>query len=383
VTDASGQTEDWLVVVPMRFRAEVMVTDWFVGPLLPWQSPALQGAHFHPVDDPTSKQLVIVSEWPIPHWAVISDRLPQETVERMHLDRYCTDQLIRTGNLPYASLVPGANPPDFKAIDAHGKSVGVDATRLTTSGRIGAQEQFERIRRALLEEPRVDFAHLRGHLIHVWFMDDAGDIGLPHRKPHQVHEVIQALRGYTPEVSWTNRPGVVKDGMPEELGETDIQKTPSGCSFYARELLGATPSTSFFAATGFELALSFQSEHAHDAAWTELARLVARHDKPEIDHLIVTVSGPNERGLSYPSEAVLLDAALGAGTPSLQPSHLSQVVLHSWTDGRVIEVYPAPARAAGPLYPGGYMSPYYSLIAPATTPDTPATDPRAEEEAGA
>jgi hypothetical protein len=51
--------------------------------------------------------------------------------------------------------------------------------------------------RALLAEPRRNIAHLRGHLIYIWFSDDAGHIGVPHRKPEQVREVVQALRAYS------------------------------------------------------------------------------------------------------------------------------------------------------------------------------------------
>lgn len=355
-----AQAETRVTLGPMLARANVTYTGGFVGPILPWQAPALFGAHAHPRDDPAAERLVIINEWPIPHWAVIGDRLPKEAVERMHLDRYFTDHLLATGELPYVSLAGGSDPPDFRAVDRDGTALGVDATRLAVSNRIGAQEEFERIRRAVLAQPRLDVAHLAGHLIYVWLTDDTGDIRLPHRKPQQVQEVVDALRDYIPDVSWTKDPQVVRG---EQLGDTDIRSTPSGCTFYAAELVGAAPSTQFFAATGFELALAFQSEHAHDAAWAELSRLVAKHDKAEIDHLIVTVAGPNERGLSYPSESLLLDAALHAGLPRLSPEHLSRVVLHSWTDGRIITLHPEPSLRA-PLYPGGYFSPHYSLIAP-------------------
>ena len=338
------------------------LTALFIGGLLPWQSPSLFGAHGHPPDDPERITATIAYEWPLPHWTVIGDELPKDAVEQLHLDRYCTDRLLSTGQLPYASLVPGRNPPDFVATTADGATLGVDATQLTASGRFAAQAEFERIRRAVLAEPRVDFAHLRGHMLYLWFRTGT-EFGLPHRGHQAVQQVVSALRTYVPDTSWTEMPPVA-EGMPDQLGVTDMQTTDSGCTFYAAELRAAVPGTTFFARTGFEMALAYQTEHAADAAWIELARLVKRHDKPEIQHLVVTVGGPNRRGLAYPSEGLLLDMALATGAPSLSPEHIQSVVLHSWSDGRVIEVHPGPGGATPPLYPGGYSVSNLSLLQP-------------------
>lgn len=350
-----------LTLFPMMARANMTLTAMFIGQVLPWRSPAVFGARGHAADDPTIQQTVVVFEWPIPQWTVLGDELPKETVERLHLERYCTDRLFATGQLPYERLVVGGNPPDFAAERHDGTTVGVDATQLTAGGRIAAQAQFERIRRAVLARPRAEFGHLRGYLLYLWFRTE-GDLGLPHRESEAVEEVMAGLRGYQPDTSWSELPPALTE-MPEQLGDTDMQSTGAGCTFYAAPLEAAFPSTTFFARTGFEMALAFQTEHAADAAWTELVRLVDRHDKPEIQDLIVTVGGPNRRGVSYPSESLLLDIALEGGPPVLAPTHLQSVVIHVWTDGRTIEVY--PKNAATPrLFPGGYVVPHYSLAPP-------------------
>jgi hypothetical protein len=150
--------------------------------------------------------------------------------------------------------------------------------------------------------------------------------------------------------------------MLEQLPDTDVQSTTSGCKFYAVEFRTATPASAFFTEAGFELVLAFQSTHPQDASWLELRRLVDRHDKPEIEELVITVGGPKSNGLAYPSETLLFDAALEIGIPQLQPEpdHLSRIVLHSWGDGRLIQIYPEPV-VWPPLYQGGYVAPHYSL----------------------
>jgi hypothetical protein len=201
-------------------------------------------------------------------------------------------------------------------------------------------------------------------MLYLWFQTEAG-IGLPHRKADAVTEIIKTLRAYQPDTSWTHLPPIVEE-MPERFDKIDMQTTDSGCTFYAAELLEAIPSTMFFERTGFEMALAFQTEHNMDSAWTELARLVERHDKPEIQHLVVTVGGPNRRGLAYPSEAALMELALATGIPKLAPQHITSVILHSWGDGRLIRVYPAPITQTPLLYPGGYIVPHFSLQPPPT-----------------
>lgn len=360
-SDSPPEREGRLTLFPMFLPAGTTVTGMFFAPLLPWMAPALSGVVGHPSDEPGRVTAMIAYEWPIPHWTILGDPLEKEAVERLHLERYRTDCLLATGELPYVALEPGANPPDFDASLPDGSSVGVDCTQFTASGRIAAQAQFERIRRAVLAESRAHFTHLRGHLLYLWF-ETEGDLGLPHREAAAVEEVVAALREYQPDTSWTEMPPA-EAAMPERLGETDMQSTDSGCRFYAAELRGAVPGTDFFATAGFEMALAYQTAHTVSEVWAELRRLIERHDKPEIQHLVVTVGGPNRRGLAYPSEDFLMDMALIAGPPTFEPRHITSVVIHSWSDGRVIPLYPA-LEEAEPLYPGGYVVPHYSLMPP-------------------
>jgi hypothetical protein len=322
--------------------------------LLPWQMPGLWAIRGRPADDPTKEIVSISFEWPIPHWASFSNEVAKEALERLHIERCCTDHLLAHGQPLYTRLDRGDDPPDFVAAMPDGTSTALDATQLRTSARLAAQGQFERIRTAMLEQPRDRIAQLAGHQVYLWFATERG-LGLPNRTAGATDEVVDALCAYTPDTSW-----LLAQADAEGIGtftESDIQDA-AGCQFYAADFREAVPATEFCARTGFELALGFQTTHGMDAAWIELARLVEQKDKPEIQTLIVSVGAPNRRGIAYPSEEFLLDLALQTGLPEIAPNHLESVIVHSWTTGRAIQVYPTPARATGPVYAGHAVDHY-------------------------
>ena len=345
-------------LVTLPFVAPVSMEDPSPVPpvMLPWQVSERTGI-WGKVKDADEEVVVIVGEWPIPYWPSFGGEVARADHERLHIERCFTDYLLATGKACYDSLAEGPDPPDFIATALDGSTTGIDATQLTSSRRIMAEAQFERIRAAMIRQPRDRLAKLRGHQIYIWFETEEGT-GLPRtRKPEEVDEVVKALCEYEPATSWLQ--AAEDGGFPDfSTREADIQETGSNCRFYAVDFRDAFPATDFYMRTGFELALGFQTLHAIDDAWTELARLVEQKDKRAIQNLIVTVGGPNRRGLAYPSSLVLFNAAMAhVGLPRLAPKHLEEVIVHSWGSGTVTQVYPGPAKVFGPLYQG-YVPPF-------------------------
>jgi hypothetical protein len=362
-TNAGAQQIHQLSLLPVSIDGPWTAKGYWFGSLLPWNTVSAMALEGHPPSEPKTAELIVAFEWPISYWTLMDGPLTKAAVEKLHLERYCSDRLFAEGQLPYTQLNPGKNPPDFEAELPGSSTLAVDATQLTAADRIAAQAQFERVRAAVLAAPRKDFAHLRGHFLYLGFSGPE-DEGRPHQSPESVDSIVAALSEYEPDTSWMERR---TPGAPEQLPDTDFQSTSNGCVFYAVELRNAVPASPFFAEAGFELVLAYQSKHRQDAAWHELRRLVDRHDKPEIDHLVVTVGGPKANGLAYPSETLLFEAALAHAIPALlpEPKHLSKVVLHSWVDGRILEIYPSPVIYP-PLYKGGYVTPHYAFEAPTT-----------------
>jgi hypothetical protein len=103
--------------------------------------------------------------------------------------------------------------------------------------------------------------------------------------------------------------------------------------------------------TGFELGLAYTTLLTAQAAWQEVQRLVDQHDQPGVDILLITAGAPDQRGQIFPAEeaiaSFLLEAPLALTRP---PSHIKQVLLHSWATGRATELHPAVKPLFGPLY---------------------------------
>lgn len=59
-------------------------------------------------------------------------------------------------------------------------------------------------------------------------------------------------------------------------------------------------------------------------------RLVAQHDKPEIDHLIIHAGAPDADGWSYPAEELLGGFVIDQSDLCVQAEYLDQVTLHVW-----------------------------------------------------
>ncbi len=83
----------------------------------------------------------------------------------------------------------------------------------------------------------------------------------------------------------------------------------------------------------------------------EAQRIVTAHDKPEIEHLLITVGGPDIDGIRYPGEEIL--GAFVAEGPSLtiEAEHLRSVTMHLWSAAEVIEVEVSRRSGAGTNQP--------------------------------
>lgn len=302
-------------------------------------------------------ELVVAYEWPVPYFVVPTGELAQEALEHEHYEGFRTDHLLGTGTLPYDDAKPGPNPPDIIASRDH-EPIRIDCTQFTLEERRQAHGSFERLQAELLKEPRERFAHLAGYIVYMWFLGKTRDsLVRPHRVATQgraIRSVIEALATYQANPGQLR----VKQGAPlperhPDLGEVT---TVEGCRFYAVPLGDIFPPTRQFTALGFELALGFVTTHDGSAAWEQLQRLIAEHDNDDIDDLLVTVGGPNKRGLAYPSDELVIAQLLGERPESFQiPTHLSRVLLHLWSSGKIIEVFPDFRVLMQGIRPDGFL----------------------------
>jgi hypothetical protein len=252
---------------------------------LPWLSPwvfALVGGPGQPEDG--GLQVATMYEWPVPY--LNASRLQKSDLESLHVARLQTDARLALRHLPFSVTGRGAEPPDF-LIELRKEQLGLECTVLADSRRRTVEGIFSRIRQRLLEEPRQNLSHLAGHNVVSWFVGEKSLAAnrLPHRANDRdaLEALVKGLRQLRPGE------GGQAVGPPSDytaqLSRMGVVSSGYGCLFYAIPMTAATPATSFFAHTGFELACLYESTHTATSIVGELDRLVRQHDRPGVDWL--------------------------------------------------------------------------------------------------
>lgn len=341
--------------IPIRLGLDLTITG-MSGFMLPWQSWGASGLVGHLPGQPEQRQLVVGYEWPIQHFIPLGT-VKKGDLENYHLSRYCTDVLLATGALPYVGITPGANPPDFIATADPEGQLGIDCTQFTVPSRRPANSLFGVVRSAILQEPRERFAHLAACAVYMWFGDETvGFLPAPGPKEKaKVEAIVSALADY--QVDRERMLGPLGAPLPDRLPDHGLDQTVPGTTFYALPMMGAVPATPFFMRTGFELGMVFSTTHDAASVEGEIGRLVEKHDKPGIDHLLITAGGPNRDGFVFPTEEYLISLFAGPSLALPTTQHLSEVTLHLWANGTIIELLPA-YREIVTVHPGGIQIPH-------------------------
>lgn len=304
--------------------------------------------------------------------------ISKDQEEGLLLERLRTDDLRR--GIPIMGKVRrGEEPPDF-VVETDKGLHGLDFTRFSIAERMQAQALFRRLRERLLKSPREDFAHLMGATIYLWF-DHQGLSSFPQESDEDVDALVVALKNYEfdPEISV----GQVIDGPPDQLGDVGKRDSGRGAHFLATPMRGGSPSSFFYLAMGFELGLAYQTDHDLQSAWSQIRRLVDRHDKPEIETLVITVGAPDRHGFLYPSETSLMIFALEGALPELQPRHLKAVNVHFWADGTVIQISPEVMSIRPPTYTNFFPAHFSTTpVEIGTTADEELPEPAEDQVTG-
>ncbi len=347
---------------PFQIAEDMLVTSLLYRPQ-PWFAPSLAGFVGYPVRDPEDMQWHITYEQPIQLLA--GAPLDRWTHERLHIDRFCTDYLLRHGRSPYESLERGSDPPDFMGL-TDGKRLGIECTQLTVQERREAFGLFKRVRGGIVDavgESRSRFAHLRGLAIYMRFQRGDGQEDLPPAATDSqaVSEIVEAFADFHPDIDALRTPG---GAPPEQAPPLTIGTTSFGCSFHAAPLMNAMPDTPFFIATGFEMGFGLLSLHQPEAAWQQIVKAIGRKDKQGNDDLIITVGGPDREGYAFPSEELVADIALRLPVDPPPAKHLTRAWIHFWTTGRIVQILPERQNTVEVAYRGGLTPSHLSLGQP-------------------
>lgn len=270
--------------------------------------------------------------------------LDKAALERLHLERFRSDYTMRLGSIPFDGVRVGANPPDFEIKTRDDGWKRLDCMILPFEDRRNGHALFLRLRDKLMTEQR-DFSNIADCWVQIWF---SGGGGLPPKKSDQdtVDQLAALLEGSEIDRAAIAAvvAGIPESGFPAQLPAALMpQELPDGSAG-----VHVAPHAEGWAAavdTPFAKALGFECGFGMATTWTvsdfdaELQRLLAQHDKPEIQHALVTIGGPDNAGTRFPGEDALVQFLSTPRPMAVGPfSHLEKVSFHLWGSGMVGEL---------------------------------------------
>jgi hypothetical protein len=264
--------------------------------------------------------------------------LPKTVLERVHLERFRLDHLIRTASLPFCYVDRGPDPPDF-LVDAESGNIGVDVSVLGLEERRHAFRLFDAFidHIASFENGLQNLADTR---VTLWF--GYGEIVPPKRSNQRIAFMLaEALGGVVLDRKRMEEfeDEVKRNGMPSSFPDWyPVYNSPDGTGGFCVSLLPAgTPVTGIRRRIGFECNLHFGIFIDTDDKEVEIRRLVVKHDKSCTDWLILSVGGPDADGYAYPDEDALYGLAQVAGV-AISATYIRRVTLHRWSTGEFFEL---------------------------------------------
>jgi hypothetical protein len=312
--------------------------------LTPWLAPAYSGLVGTTSGEPA---VAVTFEWPLT-WLKTVEPLGQFESEWLYLRRYSADQALATGQHAFAAVQKGGDPPDALVRTDAGE-LGVESTSLTLTDRRGAHALFQRVRQQVQSAEPTSFARLAGNVVYIWFGENEAEVGRPPRAADdaEVEALVAALATYEPQPDQMALVGP----LPETAPVLPLAKAGAASRFYSVPLQQAAPGSVLFAIAGFDIGLAYTTLLTANQVWAELQRIIDKHDKPGVELLLVTAGAPNQHGMVYPSEEAIADFLVNnPAALATQPTHIAQVVLHSWATGRATLIYPETRPLFGPLY---------------------------------
>jgi len=86
---------------------------------------------------------------------------------------------------------------------------------------------------------------------------------------------------------------------------------------------------------GFNLSIAYSMERLVSDGWGKIRQLMRTHDQEEYDHLLISISAPDQDGLTFAGENAWFQEMLRFREPIEKPAHLSSVIFHNWSNGQV------------------------------------------------
>jgi hypothetical protein len=268
----------------------------------------------------------------------------KQILERLHLEKFRFDYLLRRGAIPFDDVRSGDDPPDFILI-TRGAEARLDCAALTIQHRRRAYDRFRRLTERLAAGAgRRDFSGLKGTAVAVWFGERMEQEPPGRSDDALVDPLLDMLADATVDRDAHRRLMEEVDkahGLPQQLPQgflTEGSTPDRGVGFFANVVCEPEQAEDILGPAGFSIALHMPQPLTLDDVRAELERLTLKHDKPEIESLLVTAGGPDRNGIRYPAEELVAAQLAEGGDLALEAQHIQEVFLHLWGSCDVSDV---------------------------------------------
>jgi hypothetical protein len=306
-----------MITRPAMVNPPIMIGTGFPPPAI--------GVLMRTTDEIEEELLQLSFEMPQP--CALSLNITKERLENLCVRRFLVDARRADHTIRWELIGRGGDPPDFKVSCPAGE-LGLELTQLTSSSRRRGHAEFRRVRARLLEEGPEGFERIRGHMVYFWVIPDERPDGLAKQSEHAA--IVEALRSYSPVPSPI---ADISKPMPDSFAFNGTGQA-TAWQFQATPWQGAP--SALYSLMGFDIGLCIVSSHTARDSREEVARVIASHDRPGSDVLVIQVGAPDLNGFTYPTDAVIMKL----GVPLLQArpvttQYIDRVVIHYWADGSI------------------------------------------------
>lgn len=293
------------------------------------------------VTEDGERTIILAMEQP-ERLASFPERVDKNVLERFHLERFRSDYLLRNGTVPFNSVQDGGDPPDFIVSNDHGVS-GLDCVVMAQQQRRTAYQLLAHLEQRLdaVSGDR-DFSGVAGCVVSIWFGENLAELP-PRRTDDSIIEpLLDELENATVDHQAIDAllATVAASGFPEILPPVITQgTTPDGSAgFVANRLVAPAHAGQIPGGRGFQIGLHTPQQWRESELQAQLQRITSDHDKPEIEHLLVTAGGPDPNGIRYPGEEAYAAFLVERDDLMISAEHLTQVTLHLWSTGEIVDI---------------------------------------------
>jgi hypothetical protein len=268
---------------------------------------------------------------------LVGRSLPKQTLERLHLEKCRLDHLVRSGCLLFDGVERGSDPPDFR-VNAGSTIVGLDISALALAERRLAYRLFD-VFIAQIVASKATLANIVDTQVLVWF--DLG-CGLPPKRSDAdvAADLVDCLRQVELDRGRMQRfyAETAAQGMPASFPSWYPIRwlSDNEAGFQISLLPSEAAPSSFRQAVGFECRLHMSMLIDAPFVMREIQRLVRKHDKPDIEWLLLTVGAPDTDGYVYPGEEVMYEL-IKDENERIGANHIRRLLLHRWSTGEFRE----------------------------------------------